>query len=83
MEWYNSGFAKGTVVGTAILGGLGLFIYAGIKQEEITLQKELAKSGYVMQVADLNDNGIQDKFYIINNQVAVVELDGKPVYTRR
>ena len=38
-----------------------------------------ATNRYSLQEADLNGNGIKDKFYVIDGNVAVVELDGKPV----
>jgi len=37
------------------------------------------RSKLELQSRDLNNNGISDKFYVIDNKVAVVELDGKPV----
>jgi hypothetical protein len=33
-----------------------------------------------LQRADLNNNGKTSEFYVINGRIAVVSLDGKPVY---
>lgn len=48
-----------------------------IKNEAI-LEEERIKRGYQMQEADLDGNGISDKFYVINKNIAIFEMNGKP-----
>jgi len=77
--WYNSTFGK--YIGLSILTGVIMGSCSlSIKhkfQENIEMIK--AKQAYWIQQADLNNNGIPEKFYTIDDKVAVVELDGKPV----
>ena len=82
-KWYHSKFFEyvGTGLGIAlVLVGAGYGIKACDDQKtRINIERIRAKTKIpVIQMADLNRNGIADKFYVINGKIAVVELDGKP-----
>ena len=83
-KWFNSALAQGVSIGAVILAigfggsaamkGCGSFIQSSPAQ-----LKAKSEYQYKLQEADLNDNGIPDKFYTIDGKIALVELDGKPV----
>ncbi|MEK6856319.1 MAG: hypothetical protein AABX66_04140 [Nanoarchaeota archaeon] len=80
-KWYSSQFfshlGEGLAVTAVILGcAYGCRHYFGPTEKDIELEKARAP---VIQSADLNGNGIADKFYVVDGKIAVVELDGKPV----
>ena len=84
-RWYNSDFFGdiGRGIGIAlVIAGIG-FAYRissspETRQAEIELNRATSRTTEVYR-ADLNGNGIPDKFYVIDGNLAVVELDGKPV----
>lgn len=82
-KWYNSAFLNyvGQGLGwAALLCGIAYsYRYCeGPTERQVEIETIRAKTPTV-QVADLNGNGIADKFYVVDGKVAVVELDGKPV----
>ena len=78
-KWYDSEVASLAGWGLFWLG-VGLIAGASMKgsghlyNEDPRLKREL-----ILQEADLNGNNIPDKFYSINGEVAIVELDGKSI----
>jgi len=76
-KWYNSDIGAGLCLGAVFLGfGLGAsFVARGCAE----YQRAENEKQYRLQTADLNNNGIPDRFYTINDKIAVVELDGRPV----
>ena len=78
-RWYNSTAAK--YFGTAaVLVGIGVGLESctrgcGDAVYKINTSKKTLK----LQEADLNGNGIPEKFYSINGKVALVEIDGEPI----
>ncbi|MBT5021720.1 hypothetical protein HOK51_08610 [Candidatus Woesearchaeota archaeon] len=78
-SWYNSSFfsniGQGLSIATVIVG-----IGFGVNQcNEGDAERIRARAGYELQEGDLNKNGLVDKFYVIDGNIAVVELDGKPI----
>lgn len=80
-KWYNSKLGNGLGIAAIVLAtGLGIakivenndYDSDGTKQIKIRYEHKL-------QEADLNGNGVLDKFYTIDKKIALVELDGKPV----
>ena len=81
-KWYNSQTAsyisQGLAIATIFLGfGYGVKGCQGTTQLDVDLEK--AKANHIIQKADINNNGIIDKFYVIDKNIAAVELDGKSV----
>ena len=70
-KWYDSKFGQFLGIGLALGGG-----YIGLS---FFLKENFNKSQtrYLIQEADINENGIHDKFYVIDGKNAVIELDGK------
>jgi hypothetical protein len=81
-KWYNSVLANGAGVAIVIASiGFGLATMirgCGDMYGSQKIEMEKVKRGYQLQTADLNGNGIPDKFYVIDGKIAVVEMDGKP-----
>ena len=82
-RWYDSKIAEGIGI-AAILASLGWGIATCMRgcanmASESELEKMRIEKSCQIQEADLNGNGIPDKFYSINGRIAVVELDGKPI----
>ena len=87
-RWYNSKFGDGigfaAIIaafgfgGAALLRGCGDFAgpskKQGVEMEKVRLQYKLRS-----QKAYINENEILDKFYVINGNIAVSELDGRKV----
>ena len=79
--------ALGNVAQAVPIAAIALAIAWGVvtyqkNHEAYLLEQSRIAAGYqrpVLQVADLNNNGVMDKFYVVDGKVAVVELDGKPV----
>ena len=46
---------------------------------DVQVARVRAENGYVLQVRDLNGNGIPEKFYEIGGQKYFTEIDGKTV----
>lgn len=76
-KWYDSDSIRylgiGLAVGAASLV-FGLGFYVGLNYSSNKNQTQP-----VIQEADINGNGISDKFYIIDGKIAVTELDGKSI----
>ncbi|MEK6843803.1 MAG: hypothetical protein AABX83_00065 [Nanoarchaeota archaeon] len=72
-KWYDSKFGQflgiGLALGSAYFG-LGFMLKTNLDRRQ---------TKYIIQEADINENGISDKFYLIDGKRAVVELDGKPL----
>ena len=66
-------------IGGVTFIALIIFMYSHLDQKLDKIYEKLERSKLEIQTRDLNNNGISDKFYVIDNKVAVVELDGKPV----
>jgi len=81
-KWYHSGISNGVGTAAIILAG-GFGLAAIVKSCDVSttseIERERIKRTYQIQTADLNGNGIPEKFYAIDGRVALVELDGKPV----
>lgn len=72
-KWYYSPFANFLGIGLAVgLGLTGLGLSLKYSHERIKIDAP------VLQEMDINDNGIPDKFYLMNGKIAVTELDGRP-----
>ncbi len=71
------------VVTLGFLGTVGFVYYLSNKKDiaEIELKKTRIERGYVIQERDLNGNGISEKFYTLDGKIAVVELDGKSLFS--
>jgi hypothetical protein len=85
-KWYNSEIAEKAGVGLIILalgmGGASFLRGCGESCRSLAEGDAIEKraiNGPRLQEADLNGNGIVDKFYVIDGKISVVELDGKPV----
>jgi hypothetical protein len=86
-KWYNSKIAEGVGIAaivTSLAFGAATFMRGcsdslGPSPSASQIEMERVKRGYEIQEADLNGNGIPEKFYSIDGKVALVELDGKPV----
>ncbi|MFA5888345.1 MAG: hypothetical protein WC852_06575 [Candidatus Nanoarchaeia archaeon] len=61
--------------------GLGFLLCAGGFGTCAVVNNTINPPRYELQVKDINLNGIPDKFYTINGDMAVIELDGKPIAT--
>lgn len=46
-------------------------------KSEYELELKKIEKGYLLQEADLDSDGTKEKFYIINNKIALVEGNGK------
>ena len=68
-KWYDSRFAQYL--------GIGLFLGSAYFGLSFVLPNNV-QTKYIIQEADINENGISDKFYLIGGKTAVIELDGKP-----
>jgi hypothetical protein len=82
LKWYNSRFFSNIGEGLgimAILFGVGYCSMVCGGPSEGQIEMERVRRGSVLQGADLNGNGIPDRFYVVNGKIAVVEMDGKPV----
>ena len=81
-KWYNSQFASYLGEGLAIAAlclGIGYGVRGCHSPTQTEVDLERAKAKQVIQQADINNNGVLDKFYVVDGKIAVVELDGKPV----
>ena len=82
-RWYNSDIASKIGTGVVIVGiGLGIATMVRSCENFSTtpeIEMEKVRRTPQLQTADLNGNGIPEKFYTIDGKVALVELDGKPV----
>lgn len=78
--WYNSRIASGIGAGILCLaGGIGFsYIIRGCG-DVVNGNNTVSISPPTIQTADLNGNGIPEKFYTIDGKVGVVEIDGKAV----
>lgn len=65
----------------ALYAALGLSVNNCYK--ELFVRADAAKLGpqqtHQIKTADLNHNGIPERFYNIDGKIALIELDGKPV----
>jgi len=82
-KWYNSRFftylGEGLGIAALAIGiGYGVRSCDGPTARQVEIEQARAKAPAI-QTADLNGNGIADKFYVIDGKIAVVEMDGKPV----
>jgi hypothetical protein len=88
-KWYNSEFATAIGYGVGIAAlcvglGFGMIACQDIQnshimtRHEIRMEKRAAKAGFELQTADLNGNGIEDRFYNVGGDFALVEVDGMP-----
>lgn len=75
MAWYNSDF--GHFSGWALLS-LGIGLGIGGYEYLSKVPKEVPQN-IPVQSADLNGNNNPEKFYTIDNCVAVIEVDGEPI----
>jgi len=78
-RWYNSPLGQGLAI-ALILGGCGFgggTLLRGCG--ECIAALDGTRQEYKLQEADLNGNGIPEKFYTIGGKIAVVEIDGKPI----
>ena len=74
-KWYHSEFARYLGIGLGIgVGFLGLSI--GMNYNGTTEKVETVP---VLQEADINGDGVPDKFYVIGGKISVIELDGKSI----
>ena len=64
---------------STFLTAITLSFYFHAKSQFRELNDKLDRSKVELQSRDLNNNGISDKFYVIDGKIAVVELDGKPI----
>ncbi len=68
---------------TAIVLAAGLGLFVSKCHKELFGRVDAAKLGpqqtHQIQTADLNNNGIPERFYTIDDKVALIELDGMPV----
>ena len=81
-KWYNSVLARGvslSVIFLSLAFGIGPCTKGcvnNIRYSENELEMERIKKGYTLQEADIIGNSTPDKFYIINGNIAIVEIDG-------
>ena len=74
-QWYDSKAAILLVIGLGLAAILKTCGETSVNTPDI----ESVVRDYQIQTLDLNGNGIPEKFYMIDNHFAVVELDGTPV----
>jgi hypothetical protein len=78
-SWYNSGFFSHVGTGVGIAAALIGMSYClrSCSGNDVLIEQARARAVPQIQEADINGNGIPDKFYCIDGKYAVVELDGK------
>lgn len=70
----------GAFIGAMILGGIGTWtynMYNSYNQRQV--QQDKIEASQTLHTGDINNNGLVDRFYLIDGKAAVVELDGKLV----
>lgn len=70
----------GAVITAFVLGGIGTWtynMYSSYNQKQV--EQARIEASQSLHTGDLNNNGLVDRFYLIDGKAAVVELDGKPV----
>ena len=82
-KWFNSSMANRIGIGAIILalgiGGASFMKGCQLGPSANEVEIEQLRGQYKLQIADLNGNGIPEKFYIIEGKIAVTEIDGKPI----
>ena len=80
-KWYDSTFSY--LLGGGLCFGLGLLGLGGgiglSRSNYYNSEIEKLKKGYRIQEANLLGSEIPEKFYIIDGDVALIEVDGKPI----
>ena len=71
----------GVMGGVLALGFVGSMYTSYITLPRLAEKKLELDRGYNLQEADLNGNGIPEKFYNIDGNIAVIELDNKPLFS--
>ncbi len=76
------GRGLGTAIIAIAIGGaavLGISVYqlSKIDIARIELEKAKVERGYVLHERDLNNNGLPEKFYVIDGRKAFLSIDGK------
>ena len=71
-KFYNFTLLAGTVA----MGLTALYSYV---REEFKIKDTAHQYIVIRQEEDLNNNGIPENFYTIDDKLAIVEVDGKPV----
>ena len=70
----------GVFIGALVLSGVGTWTYKMYDSyNNRQLQQAKIEASQQLHTGDLNNNGLVDRFYLIDGKAAVVELDGKPV----
>ncbi|MBU2638664.1 MAG: hypothetical protein KJ955_06835 [Nanoarchaeota archaeon] len=70
----------GAVIAALVLGSVGTWtynMYDTYNKRQVEQAKIVASQS--LHTGDLNNNGLVDRFYLIDGKPAVVELDGKLV----
>ena len=75
--WYESNFGK--YAGMSLIVGVALGSCTLALKYRMNESITIAKQEYKIRSADLNSNDIPEKFYTIDDKVALVQVDGKPV----
>ncbi len=77
--WYQSSFGKYVCKYLCIAAFIGESMGSPALLGKLIYEKIMGNQNeYKIQQADLNHNGIPEKFYTIDDKVALVEGDGKP-----
>lgn len=70
----------GAVITALVLGGIGTWTYNMFDSyNKRQVEQARIEASQSLHTGDLNNNGLVDRFYLIDGKAAVVELDGKLV----